>query len=194
MQDFFLIMAFRIFTSENYKLTEWSGGKTSQFWIHPLDSTLEARDFEFRISSAIVEVEESEFSNFEGYTRKLMVLQGELLLQHEGQHSILLKPFDQDTFDGSWKTRSKGKAQDFNLIYRKSIYAELDHFDVEKGSYLTVHAADSVFVFVFRGEGSVKGIPFKEGDLLQITEEQLISIQCDRDLKLIMVRLKNVDK
>lgn len=186
-------MAFKVFTSQEFKTTDWSGGRTTQFWISPGDAMLENRDFDFRISSAVVEVAESVFTKFEGYNRLLMVLEGELQLIHESHHSIHLKSFDQDSFNGSWNTLSKGTASDFNVIYRGNMHAELDHHDAETGSYLTLHENQQAFVFVHKGAGTVKGVSFKESDLIRIEEEQLISIHADSDLKLIVVQLKNVD-
>lgn len=45
-----------------------------------------------------------------------MVLQGELYLSHEGHHSTALKEFQQDSFRGDWKTTSRGRVTDFNLM------------------------------------------------------------------------------
>lgn len=186
-------MSIKIFTTDDFKVSHWSGGTTTQFWISPGSAKLEDRDFDLRISSAVVEVPESEFSPFDGYTRILMVLDGELQLVHREHHSIVLKPFDQDLFQGSWQTRSIGQAQDFNVIYRGNVHVDLDHRDVNEGGYLTLHDCEETFVLVYRGEGAVKGIAFKEGDLIRIEQEQLASIHGDQDLKLIVVQLKNVD-
>ncbi|MFN5877654.1 MAG: HutD family protein [Flavobacteriales bacterium] len=186
-------MSFKVFTSQDFKTTDWLGGRTTQFWISPVDALLENRDFDFRISSAAVETSESAFSKFEGYSRLLMVLEGELQLVHEGHHSIVLKPFDQDAFLGSWDTRSIGLAKDFNVIYRNNLQADIDHRDVEAGSYLTLHDCQETFAFVLKGAGAIKGESFKESDLIRIDQEQLISIHPDSDLQLIVVQLKNVD-
>lgn len=187
-------MSFNIYSTNDFKVSEWSGGSTVQFWIHPKNSTLDSRDFLFRISSANVQVEESVFSDFSGYSRKLMVLEGELLLQHQGQHSVLLMPFDQDTFVGSLKTVSRGMARDFNVIFKEQIKVDLGHHDVDAGGYHTIHDCEEAFIFVFKGEGEIKGIPFQEGQLIRIEGEQLISLHAQTALKLVVVQLKNVDK
>jgi environmental stress-induced protein Ves len=181
-------MAVSIFTSKEFVVSEWSGGKTVQYWIFPANSSLAQRDFRFRISSAVVEVDESEFSVFEGYQRKLMVLNGELELIHDGHHSVLLKPFDQDTFFGSWKTLSKGRAQDLNVIFHPDIRVDMDHHRVTSGDYLTLHATKESFVVVHQGAGSIKGTPFREGELIRIVDEQLSHLHADEDLELVVIR------
>ncbi|MDU2240856.1 MAG: HutD family protein, partial [Paenibacillus sp.] len=65
-----------------------------------------------------------------GFNRILMVLEGELALEHEGHHMSELKPFQQDHFKGEWRTTSKGLAVDFNLIFADNCDAVLDVLDI----------------------------------------------------------------
>jgi environmental stress-induced protein Ves len=106
-------------------VSNWSGGSTTQLYISPKDSVLQERNFDFRISSARVEVEESDFTEFIGFDRYLMVLEGEVEIFHEGHHSKILKQFEIDQFSGDWKTSSKGKIVDFNLILKRGIKGSL---------------------------------------------------------------------
>src|SRR5690606_5540676 len=48
-----------------------------------------------------------------------------LELNHENHHQKTLNPLDFDKFKGDWKTKSKGIASDFNLIYANKLSAEL---------------------------------------------------------------------
>ena len=56
----------------------WAGGTTTQVYISPENSVFTERKFDFRISSAVVAIEESDFTPFPGFSRILMVLVGEL--------------------------------------------------------------------------------------------------------------------
>ncbi len=74
------------------------------------------RNFVWRVSSARVETEESEFTALPGIARCLMVLDGTLHLRHEGHYDVDLGRFAQDNFSGSWTTHSRGRVTDFNLM------------------------------------------------------------------------------
>ncbi|MDN3019536.1 HutD family protein [Paenibacillus sp. BSR1-1] len=105
------------FIKKNEQTTNlWSGGKTTQLAIYPEDADYSKRNFQWRISTAEIEVEESLFTHLPGIQRVIMTLEGEMDLEHEGKHSVFLKPFEQDRFDGGWTTRSKGIVRDFNLM------------------------------------------------------------------------------
>ena len=57
-----------IITPAQYKTTNWKGGTTRQIFICPADGNLSARRFDLRISSAIIEQTESNFSDFSIHT------------------------------------------------------------------------------------------------------------------------------
>ncbi|WP_099190747.1 HutD/Ves family protein [Tepidibacter mesophilus] len=105
-----------IVRKSEHKTSEWSGGTTTQLYIYPHDAEYKKLNFKWRLSSAKVDVNESVFTHLPHIKRKIMILDGELLLQHEGHHSIKLKEFEQDSFCGDWKTKSYGRVTDFNLM------------------------------------------------------------------------------
>ena len=98
------------------KETEWSGGTTTQLFIFPEESSYVQRDFLFRISTAEVKVDESTFTKLPDVSRVIMILEGEIKLNHEGKSIKVLKKFDTDIFEGSWNTKAFGKCTDFNLM------------------------------------------------------------------------------
>ena len=112
----------KILTFSDYKENKWKGGITREIMILPIDSQLEKRDFDIRISSAVIENTESIFSNFEGYKRIILPLKGNItLITPTGK--INLKATNPFTFDGSEKiysTNSVG-AIDFNIIFKPEI-------------------------------------------------------------------------
>ena len=109
-------MKIKLLRKQEQITTNWSGGTTTQLAIFPESADYSKRDFIFRISTARAETEESEFTNLPGVTRSIMVLDGTLILKHEGHYTKTLQKFDTDIFDGSWKISSKGKVTDFNLM------------------------------------------------------------------------------
>ncbi|RNB91352.1 hypothetical protein EDM56_04735 [Brevibacillus fluminis] len=116
--------------------TQWSGGLTTQLAIFPKDADYSRRDFLWRLSTAKVEAEESVFTHLPGFWRHLMVLEGELLIEHEGHHRIALQPFQQDSFNGGWTTRSKGKVRDFNLMLAVGCRGALTASQIKTGVHL----------------------------------------------------------
>src|SRR3954468_10995977 len=124
-------MGFQRFTAENRTVINWASGTSTEIFIHPSNGNFAARRFLFRISTATVEAEESTFTFFEGITRHLMILKGELELTHEGRYTKHLKPYDQDTFSGEWSTRSKGKVTDFNLMLKDGAKGLLMHHSIK---------------------------------------------------------------
>ena len=111
---------------EKYITSRWTGGKTKELCIYPPESKYLDRNFIWRISSATVENEESDFSKLPDYDRVLMVLEGEVVLSYEGERVARLQELEQDRFDGAWRTKSFGKITDFNLMVRKGNEGYLD--------------------------------------------------------------------
>jgi environmental stress-induced protein Ves len=108
------------------KTTLWSGGTTTEIAIYPKEASYSQRNFTWRLSSAKVEAEESDFTILPGIERIIMIIEGELTLNHQGHHSCVLKPFEQDKFSGDWKTKSIGKVVDFNLMMAEGCVGKLE--------------------------------------------------------------------
>lgn len=98
------------------KISTWSGGTTTELAIFPPSASYSARNFQWRLSTAVVTAAESTFTSLPGYQRLLMVLTGQMHLEHSGQHQITLLPFEQDSFSGGWLTHCAGTGRDFNLM------------------------------------------------------------------------------
>ena len=71
-------MNWTVLTKEQYIATPWSGGVTSQLAIAPEGAVYANRDFLWRLSSATVELEHSDFTPLPDYYRYLSVLKGEI--------------------------------------------------------------------------------------------------------------------
>ena len=74
-------MEWRHFTRAQYVTTDWSGGTTTQLAIAPEEAVYAERDFLWRLSSAQVELEHSDFTPLPDYNRLISVLKGELELK-----------------------------------------------------------------------------------------------------------------
>lgn len=112
-------MQYRIITPEEYETGVWSGGTTTQLAIYPPDASYADRNFIFRLSSATVDTEQSEFTHLPDYDRWLMIFKGRARLVHDSEKEVTLNPYECDAFDGGISTVSFGRVTDYNLMLRK---------------------------------------------------------------------------
>ena len=103
----------------DYVTTQWSGGTTTQLTIAPENAVYADRDFLWRVSSATVELEESDFTSLPDFHRYISTVRGDMVLSHNGGAELTLHPGDVHDFDGGDDTHSRGRCTDFNLMLRK---------------------------------------------------------------------------
>ena len=112
-------MDWKLLTREDYVTTSWSGGTTTQLAIAPEGAVYADRDFLWRLSSATVELDHSDFTPLPDYNRFLAVLEGEIKLKIDAQEPFPLAPGRVVAFDGGVPVESWGQCVDFNLMVRK---------------------------------------------------------------------------
>ena len=106
-------------TEKDYKTSVWSGGTTTELFIWPESADYGKREFSFRISSATVELEESDFTPLSGVTRYITPLTGGFTLTHPGKAAVVMGPVDAPyRFSGEEATHCVGRATDFNLMLK----------------------------------------------------------------------------
>lgn len=166
-------MEYIVITAENFKCKPWSGGTTTELFIFPLTADYQQRNFQFRLSTATVETEKSDFTPLHGISRKLMVLAGKITLSHEGHYSRQLNKFDVDEFDGDWKTSSIGKCTDFNLMTTGKTTGKLTALFIEKDHNVNCKIkenCDWFIIFMYAGKVRIdienKITTINKGDVL----------------------------
>ena len=161
-----------IIKPEEYAVSEWAGGKTTQLYIYPQGSEYAKRNFLLRISSATVECERSEFTSLPQVERIILPLSGSLHLFYEGHGEKKLEPFEQDRFDGGWKTVSVGRATDFNVMLREGTQAQV-RLLVNPNEQASVEVAANGLTAVFAAQGTavVDGKALPERGLAVAKEE-----------------------
>jgi hypothetical protein len=115
----------KIIPADQFKTIPWKNGKgqTTELAISE-DGTMD--DFDWRLSIASV-VEDGPFSDFTGYERNLILLEGSgiKLIHDEKQVDLLDKPLSLSSFNGASQTVGKlinGPITDFNLMTRQEKY------------------------------------------------------------------------
>lgn len=114
----------QVLPAAEQQVTQWAGGETRQLAIAPIGSSVAARDFHWRFSSATV-LQSGPFTAFVGYQRYLAIRSGaglELAVTAPGapQHRIQLRsPQHQACFAGAATTAATlldGPVRDINLM------------------------------------------------------------------------------
>ncbi len=201
---------YRIIKKENLITNEWSGGTTTQLSIFPENANYTDRDFIWRLSSATVQQENSEFTQLPDYNRILMVLDGKLELNHNDTEIIYLNALDQNEFDGASQTKSSGKAVDFNLMMRKDkCSGKLKAVSMGKCENVKINEiigfySSSEFtlaVYIYKSDIKITidediNASLNQGDLLLVNfKEQIANLeinmenQCDEEAKIIIAQI-----
>lgn len=141
---------FKIVRSGKHKISNWSGGTTTELFIYPEDCLYGDRDFDWRISTATIQLMSSTFTKLPGYMRRLMMLKGRENLNHEDHHRVILEPFDQDYFDGGWVTKSYGRGTDFNLMLKKGYEGYVNTVSTQEGRVFNPELFTAFYVLADR--------------------------------------------
>ena len=155
-------MPITLLSKSEFTTKNWSGGTTSELFIYPKTSNYKALNFDFRISTATVEIETSTFTKLPNVDRTLLVLDGEmeLLFTEYPEKNRVLKPYDTACFSGGWNTVSKGKCVDFNLMTRKGVQGEVKGMKLlplDTVKFKTTKEKNRLYRFVFfiSGKGEI---------------------------------------
>lgn len=112
-------MIIRHLTAADFRSSTWSGGTTTELYLYPEHGSYAARDFLFRISSATVDLEESDFTPLPDVERYITPLSGSFTLTHPNMPPVVLPALGAPYgFSGGIATHCVGKATDFNLMLK----------------------------------------------------------------------------
>ncbi|MBI9014718.1 MAG: HutD family protein [Clostridiales bacterium] len=174
---------------ETLTTTNWSGGTTTELYLYPESGDYKSLDFGYRLSTASVDIEESNFTSLPGINRLIMSLTGKLELSHANQYSITLQPFEVDAFKGEWDTLSKGKVVDFNLMYTDDYKASMTVKEITE-EVLKVTINDTAALYAFDQSVTVgcdaTTYELTQGEMLIISEMDLITIQSKVNNKIVI--------
>jgi len=146
-----------IISPTQFKTVPWKNGKgeTIEMVISP-DGTL--NNFDWRLSMASV-VEDGVFSNFAGYTRNLILIDGDgINLQHnDNKIDRLTTRLDIATFDGGNKTVGNlhsNEITDFNVIARTSAF-DTKVSCQQSSKNLLLEQSDLCFIYSLFNDGKL---------------------------------------
>jgi environmental stress-induced protein Ves len=162
-------------SNKHYKISDWSGGKTKELFIYPENSDYKEKNFDWRISSASVEIEESIFTKLPGINRIIMPLKGVLSLNHLQHRKVKLNEFEQDRFRGDWTTKSKGEVIDFNVMFTDDFDASLVYKSLNSQQSLVFEAATDadIFIYCISGNIQISEITITTDEALYLTKSSM---------------------
>lgn len=169
---------YKVFKKENWKVSEWSGGTTSEIFIYPFSSNYKNRDFKGRISIATSNSgDKSLFTSLPDVDRFISKLDGEMKLSHYGRYDLTVEKYEIERFKGDWETYSYGKYKDFNLML-KGIRGDLYFRDNKNKPACKLHLennSDVIWAFVLEGEIIINNIKLVADDFY-LTDENILNI------------------
>ena len=173
----------------DYVCSTWSGGTTTQVAIAPEGAVYADRDFIYRVSSATVDLEVSDFTALPDYNRLISTLQGSIDVTHNGGEVIKLSPYGVHAFDGGWETRSVGKCRDFNLMMRKGVcgghmaaVTVAADAPAEVAMEEAAKAYAHVDAYLFCGEG--EAVVEADGETIALQAFESVAVKDAADVKL----------
>lgn len=185
-------MSYSIIKADTFNTINWSGGISTQLYIYPETSDYALRNFDFRLSTARVDVEKSDFTALPSVSRKIMILDGEIEISHKNHYTKKLQKFDIDEFEGDWGTSSVGICTDFNLMTRGNTEGKLSSFNLPKGQTIDFEISSKYskgIIYLYSGEICFKidnkELELKQGNLL-VLDKQNIQFYAKKNSDLII--------
>lgn len=121
-------------SKDSVKPAIWDGGETYEYFIHPINSSYQNKDFQFRVSYATINKVPSIFTKFGNYDRFLVMLGGDLKISRNS-FSESYNEHEVFNFDSNDEIKSFSKGRDFNLMVSKNITkANVEILDTEINS------------------------------------------------------------
>lgn len=182
----------RVIRKDDYKVSNWSGGVTKEILILPEEGDYEERRFHARVSSAVVEEKESDFTELKGVHRYISLIHGDMELHINDNEPKILSPLDIVEFEGEDKVHCVGKATDFNLMLkgvegRMFILPVGDKRTAVKSGTVLIYAIGSVQVRFSNADP----VELSIGDSCVITDDDMdYLVYSDRTSNVIVVEIE----
>jgi len=170
-----------------FKSQAWKngGGSTTELLKFPDND-----DYDLRLSIATVE-RSGPFSQFQGYQRTIIQLEGEPMKLHhpdlnQSKALELLSPY---SFDGGWVTDCDvtTTARDFNVIHKKSITAIATGVELLPPGAKKIIPVTNSPVFLFCVNGAIRLVSEVESDQVALSANELCFV--DRNEKIEQIAI-----
>lgn len=161
--------------ASHHKTVRWDGGETQELYIYPEDAIYQGHAFEFRVAVNHGAAERSCFRKFPGFKRRVMLLDGEMHLEHKGHHSVTMGQYEQDVSLGDWETECRGRSTDMSLLTAEHVTGRLellcynDKAEQNNGKFVSFYSlADGVKLY-FTNQGGTYKEELAKGDYVLVS-------------------------
>ncbi|MDO9274071.1 MAG: HutD family protein [Lutibacter sp.] len=187
-----------ILKAADFKTTKWAGGSTTELYIHPPTANYASRNFNFRVSSATLEVPQSVFTLLPEVSRQLMVLSGSINVSHKNHHKVELNKNEIDSFEGNWETSAVGTCVDFNLMTKGQTKGKISSIAVSADKTLNFQLdATCEFIIFYAYDGKLQSHfgsekrNLNQGELMVIRHpiNEVIKLQSSENCELAVVHI-----
>ncbi|UTC66351.1 MULTISPECIES: HutD family protein [unclassified Treponema] len=170
---------------KDFKTSNWSGGTTTELFIYPREADYQKRNFLFRLSSATVDLDRSDFTPLPGFFRFISPLNGDLKISHDEKNFTKLKPYEVYAFEGGAKTVSMGRVRDFNLMVKEGIQTEVKNFALNKNSVLkfSISKGEIGWIFSYNAKLPLTAETAGGKNKFNLDKLDLIIFEPDSDIK-----------
>lgn len=193
------VKSLKILSSKDYVTTKWSGGTTTQLCIYPEGAKYSERTFGWRVSTAWIEEEESNFTSLPGVQRWIMPLTGELRMKFPAG-DVVLSPFEIHQFDGGIPVISNGKLRDFNLMLNQGWRGEMEvlqatkFMSLEHGFYYLSPEQGDICIHLTDQEGNPVEAKAGQSIWIEEGERQTVEMNFDQEYKLIRIFARKIEE
>ncbi|GAA0817648.1 HutD family protein [Colwellia sp. D2M02] len=189
-----------LISPDNFKTIPWKNGLgfTTELAIND-GATLD--DFDWRLSIASV-ANDGEFSNFSGYERNLVLIEGNgITLEHYEHHTDkLTQLLDIAKFDGAYKTTGllhNGAIKDFNVITKQnSTSVEVNSYTTMQQVAVPLQKSCVIFAYSLTDTTTIESLAsqviLEQGSLAKVTateQEGMVTIS-GKNLIITTITLK----
>lgn len=177
----------------SFKISDWSGGQTTELLILPTTSSYQDRNFSIRISSALIRDTFSQFTSVPGFERIILPLSGTLHLKHQLLTGVIeqeLKSFELGRFSGDWQTEGRNEAHliDFNVMFDASkLDAKVHLLNNQNISAFKSFNKVNRFIWCYTGQLSINQCVIQQGDAFVCKEEDGFELECNDSFVAILV-------
>lgn len=176
----------RIIDIQKCSTQKWSGGTTKEIYRMPSDTF---SNYDIRISLANIVDSPSTFTRLPGIQRTLILLDGELELNHNGTTESI-HPFESSRFVGDCLTRSNGIARVLNIMSPKELnYSHNDSIVAITEEEIIIHGKESILDAIYLAHENVKinGQMLKNNTLVLLEPREEIRIQSPMDFRILRI-------
>lgn len=181
----------RIKKKDDFPVSRWDGGTTTELFLYPESGSYIERNFQVRLSSAVIEKEESDFTLLPGVHRFLLMQKGSVRLRFGNGREIQLPPLNVFEFDGDVPVHCFGSGTDLNLMLKGGARGELACRTIPPKTEVQLPKGSSTGRSVYVIEGSINasgktpcsprhtdpvypGLPVRRGELILTDREETL--------------------